>query len=159
MRTLVVLSPSLSGRVRRCLRCTNHNYCVTAPTAASRENDRLTHGFLLPAIQLFPIYFAWSALALALQLLTGKTLGLPAKAMRWLAASLAAALINSLFLEPASTKVMFQRYALEKQNRREEAEYRELAKRFGALHGASSMVNLVTVVGGFVHAYYLSLML
>lgn len=109
--------------------------------------------------KLFPIYFAWSAVALAVQLLTGSVMGLNPKAMQWLGASLAAALLNSLLLEPASTGVMFARYKLEKENKRDTEDYKKLAKKFGGLHGASSLVNLVVVVGGFVHAYYLSLLL
>lgn len=85
-------------------------------------------------------------------------MGLPIKAMQWLGASLVSSLINSLFLEPAATSVMFERYALEKQNKRDAPEYKQLAKKFGGLHGASSLVNLVAVVGGFVHAYYLALL-
>lgn len=108
--------------------------------------------------QLFPIYFAWSSFTLAMQLLTGSAMGLPVKAMQWLGASLATSLVNSLFLEPAATKVMFERYALEKQNKKDAPEYKVLAKKFNGLHGMSSLVNLVAVVGGFVHAYYLALL-
>ena len=109
--------------------------------------------------KLFPIYFAWSCFSLGVQLLTGNVMGLNKTAMQWLGVSLAAALANALYLEPASTRVMFARYALDKEGKTDSPEYKALAKKFGAFHGASSLINLIVVVGGFVHAYFLSLLL
>lgn len=85
--------------------------------------------------QLFPIYFGWSAVTLALQLLTGGVIGLGAPAMRCLGLSLAATLLNILYLEPQSTKVMFARYALEDVGKQSSNQYKQLAKEVRVLTG------------------------
>lgn len=55
-------------------------------------------------------------------------------------------LFNLLYLEPKSTKVMFDRYSLEDDGKKESEEYSKLAKSFGKLHGMSSLANLVSLV-------------
>lgn len=107
--------------------------------------------------KLFPIYFGWSAVTLALQLLTGPVVGLTAQAMRCLGLSLAATLLNILVLEPKSTKVMFQRYAMENNGEQSKPEYKKLAASFGKYHGLSSLANLVALVGAFCNGYLLAL--
>jgi hypothetical protein len=67
-----------------------------------------------------------------------------------------ATILNLLYLEPKSTKVMFDRYKLEDDGKRDSDDYKSLAKSFGALHGMSSMANLVALCGGIIHAVRLS---
>jgi hypothetical protein len=63
--------------------------------------------------KLFPIYFNSCTLLLLLQLGTALQLGLQKGSLIALGVSLVATLVNLLFLEPASTKIMFKRYSLE----------------------------------------------
>lgn len=109
--------------------------------------------------KLFPIYFSWSSIMLIIQLATGSILNLPKQAVYWLLASLFATLMNSLWLEPASTKIMFSRYALQDQNKTDSEEYKKLGQSFGKYHGMSSLINMIPLVGGFIHAFFLSTLL
>jgi len=70
--------------------------------------------------------------------------------------SLVMTLLNQFWLEPNSSKIMFNRYELENQGDKESSEYKELAASFGKLHGISSLTNLLALVGGVVHGVYLS---
>lgn len=65
-------------------------------------------------------------------------------------------LLNLLYLEPKSTRVMFDRYTLEDDGKRDSDEYNKLAKSFGKLHGMSSLANLVALCGGVVHGVRLA---
>lgn len=108
--------------------------------------------------KLFPQYFALHAASLVLcagTLLYGCG-GLPQAQALTLGVSLAASLINLLFLEPAATKVMFARYDLENAPVRDEAAIKALYKKFGAFHGSSSLVNLVGMVGAVAHGWWLA---
>ena len=67
-----------------------------------------------------------------------------------------ATLLNLLFLEPKSTRIMFDRYQLEDEGMKTSDEYSEKAKTFGRLHGMSSLANLVALCGGIVHAVRLA---
>lgn len=73
-----------------------------------------------------------------------------------LAISFFATLLNLLYLEPTSTQVMFDRYSLEDDGKRESDEYKSLAKSFGKFHGISSLANLVALLGGVVHGVRLA---
>lgn len=103
--------------------------------------------------KLFPLYFRLCSATVAMQILTltampdvlGKTSEVS------LAVAFFATLLNLLYLEPKSTRVMFDRYALEDEGRRESEEYKEKAKAFGMLHGVSSLTNLVALCAGVVH--------
>jgi len=64
-------------------------------------------------------------------------------------------LVNILYLEPTSTKVMFERYELENAGKQESDEYKEAAKRFGPLHGMSSLANLGALIGAVAHSWWL----
>ncbi len=68
-----------------------------------------------------------------------------------LAVSFVATLINLVYLEPTSTRVMFDRYVLEDDGKSDSDEYISLAKSFGRFHGMSSMANLIALCGGIVH--------
>jgi len=67
-----------------------------------------------------------------------------------------ATLLNLLYLEPTSTQVMFDRYKLEDDGKRDSDEYKSLAKSFGKFHGISSLTNLIAFCGGIVHAVRLA---
>ena len=73
-----------------------------------------------------------------------------------LAVSFVSTLLNLLYLEPTSTKVMFDRYQLEDDGKKDSDEYSEKAKSFGKLHGMSSLANLVSLLGGLIHGVRLA---
>ena len=73
-----------------------------------------------------------------------------------LAISFFATLLNLLYLEPTSTRVMFDRYSLEDEGKKESEQYTKLAKSFGKFHGMSSLANLVALCGGVVHGVRLA---
>ena len=73
-----------------------------------------------------------------------------------LAVSFVSTLLNLLYLEPTSTKVMFDRYQLEDEGKKDSDEYSEKAKSFGKLHGMSSLANLVSLLGGLIHGVRLA---
>ena len=68
-----------------------------------------------------------------------------------LAVAFFSTLLNLLYLEPASTSNMFDRYSLEDDGKKDTAEYKKLAASFGKFHGLSSLFNLVALCGGIVH--------
>lgn len=125
---------------------------------AFRNLPRQTFGRLQS--KLFPKYFALSSIAPTLLLATLNALtggSPPQKEMILLAISAVASLVNLIVAEPAATKIMFERYELEnaKDTPRDENAIKSLAKRFGKLHGISSLLNLVVLVCAVGHAYYL----
>ena len=65
-------------------------------------------------------------------------------------------LANWLVIEPASTRIMFERYNKENSPTRDSAEIKQLYKQFSKLHGISSSLNLVALVGAFAHAWWLA---
>lgn len=73
-----------------------------------------------------------------------------------LAIAFAATLLNLVYLEPKSTSVMFDRYRLEDEGKRDSEEYKTKAKSFGMLHGTSSLANLVALCGGVIHGVRLA---
>ena len=73
-----------------------------------------------------------------------------------LAVALVMTLVNQFYLEPKSTNIMMQRYALDDANDTDTDEYRQLRAQFGKLHGMSSLTNLVALCAGVVHAVGLS---
>ena len=65
-------------------------------------------------------------------------------------------LANWLVVEPSATKIMLERYQLENSPNRDGAKIKQLYKQFGKWHGMSSMLNLGSLVGAFVHGWWLS---
>jgi len=110
--------------------------------------------------KLFPKYFMLSAVAILLQLITVKGLSSSVplvKATKALGVAFGMTLINLFYLEPTSTKVMFDRYELEeKEGGKDSDEYRKLAASFGKFHGMSSLTNLVALCGAVAHAFFLA---
>ena len=110
--------------------------------------------------KLFPKYFMLSAVAILLQLITVKGLSASvplAKATKALGVAFGMTLINLFYLEPTSTKVMFDRYELEeKEGGKDSDEYKKLAASFGKFHGMSSLTNLIALCGAVAHAFFLA---
>lgn len=108
--------------------------------------------------KLFPLYFRVCSVMVGVQILT--LTAMPDILSKTSEVSLAIAffttLLNLLYLEPKSTQVMFDRYSLEDDGKRESEEYSKLAKTFGKLHGMSSLANLVALCGGIVHGVRLA---
>lgn len=96
--------------------------------------------------KLFPKYFQLGTICTSVMLLTGLRLGLPIAPTL---VSLVATLLNLLYCEPNSTKVMFERYELQNMG---EPEPKELKKKFGKYHAMSSLCNLAAFLGLVVHA-------
>lgn len=110
--------------------------------------------------KLFPKYFMLSAVAILLQLITVKGLSdsVPlVKATKALGTAFGMTLINLFYLEPTSTRVMFDRYELEeKEGGKDTDEYKKLAASFGKFHGMSSLTNLIALCGAVAHAFFLA---
>lgn len=70
--------------------------------------------------------------------------------------ALGTTVLNWLFVEPANTKLMFERYSLENhKGPRDEARIAQLKKDFGKWHGLSSVLNLAGLCGILAHAWWL----
>jgi hypothetical protein len=52
-------------------------------------------------------------------------------------------------------QVMFERYSLENEGKQESDEYKAAAKKFGPLHGMSSLANLGALLGVVAHSWWL----
>eukprot|EP00898_Chlorokybus_atmophyticus_P002914 jgi/Chlat1/3623/Chrsp237S03613 len=125
-----------------------------------RNLPRQTFGKL--QARLFPRYFQLNAASLLVLLVSFFSLSrLPyslaiGQPLLTLGLSLVCTLANLVVLEPWATRVMLERYDLENAGDKTSDAQRQLAKRFGMLHGLSSLVNMVSLTGGFVHAWWLS---
>uniref|UniRef100_A0A7S4ATM5 TMEM205-like domain-containing protein n=1 Tax=Pseudo-nitzschia australis TaxID=44445 RepID=A0A7S4ATM5_9STRA len=124
--------------------------------------------------KLFPAYFVFSAGAIVVAIATSSALtksreeasstnNIPYS----LIAILACTLLNLLYFEPATTKVMFQRHAVEKRlgtgheigkirpddpKKANDPQLKALSKTFGMLHGVSTLLNLGSL--GFGCAWF-----
>ncbi|KAL7526597.1 hypothetical protein ACHAWF_001839 [Thalassiosira exigua] len=107
--------------------------------------------------RLFPAYFLFSAVAVVVAIAS-------ASALEWDATPLYAVLItilvNLVYLEPETTRVMFERHAVERRlgtghevgqlkpkdpEKANDPELKRLSKKFGALHGMSTLMNLAAL--------------
>ena len=71
--------------------------------------------------------------------------------------SLAMTLLNLIFLEPYSTKIMLERYDLENQEGGQSTDrYKVLKAQFGKMHGMSSLTNLIALCGAVAHGVALA---
>eukprot|EP00882_Tetradesmus_deserticola_P002414 GHRQ01002573.1.p1 GENE.GHRQ01002573.1~~GHRQ01002573.1.p1 ORF type:complete len:252 (+),score=85.74 GHRQ01002573.1:140-895(+) len=119
--------------------------------------------------KLFPMFFALTTganlvLLGSLQLSPAGLAGAPQNAVAALGVSAVSSLANWLFIEPKTTGLMFERYAIENKPSKsadDEADIKRLYKKFGMWHGISSLNNLVvlaaTVAYGWILAGRLSL--
>ena len=117
--------------------------------------------------KLFPAYFIFSAGAIVVAIATSSSLTKSreeASSTNTIPYSLifilACTLLNLLYFEPATTKVMFQRHAVEKRlgtgheigkirpddpKKANDPQLKALSKTFGMLHGASTLLNLASL--------------
>eukprot|EP00891_Asterochloris_glomerata_P001328 jgi/Astpho2/1328/Aster-x0995 len=90
-------------------------------------------------------------------MLTGRTAGNEVYVQ---VAGLACTLLNLLAIEPATTKTMFDKHKLEKDQdpaaTGKTQEHRRVSKKFGMLHGLSSLANLGTLAAAHVHLWSIS---
>eukprot|EP00531_Pseudo-nitzschia_arenysensis_P011548 CAMPEP_0116117142 /NCGR_PEP_ID=MMETSP0329-20121206/1410_1 /TAXON_ID=697910 /ORGANISM="Pseudo-nitzschia arenysensis, Strain B593" /LENGTH=210 /DNA_ID=CAMNT_0003610677 /DNA_START=8 /DNA_END=640 /DNA_ORIENTATION=- len=109
--------------------------------------------------RLFPAYFQFSVVTLVSAIATSSAVE-GDRTPYSLIAILACALLNLLYFEPATTKVMYQRHAVEKRlgtgheigklkpddpKKANDPELKALSKTFGMLHGISSLLNLAAL--------------
>jgi hypothetical protein len=74
-----------------------------------------------------------------------------------LGVALTMTLLNLLFLEPYSTKIMMERYDLENQEGGQLTDrYKALKAQFGKMHGMSSLTNLIALCAGIAHGVALA---
>ncbi|KAL6784403.1 hypothetical protein ACKKBF_B01645 [Auxenochlorella protothecoides x Auxenochlorella symbiontica] len=111
--------------------------------------------------RLFPFYFALTTLCTLLQLGTLSVLSggapLPRTPLIQLAVGIAAGLANWLVVEPHTTGIMFERYALENaEGPRDNDRIKALYKTFGAWHGFSSVLNLASLVAAVAYGWTLA---
>lgn len=122
-----------------------------------RNLPRKTFGTLQS--RLFPKYFNLGAITLLIQLITLKSLPLAESANATKALSLAFCMtfFNLFYLEPSATNIMFKRYELEEEKGGKDSEkYKKLVGKFGKFHGISSLTNLIALMGGVAHAYFMA---
>eukprot|EP01129_Flabellula_baltica_P017203 TRINITY_DN9465_c0_g1_i1.p1 TRINITY_DN9465_c0_g1~~TRINITY_DN9465_c0_g1_i1.p1 ORF type:complete len:175 (+),score=31.85 TRINITY_DN9465_c0_g1_i1:14-538(+) len=113
---------------------------------------------------LFPAYFKFGILCTLVSFssfameqgqgmdpLLKEPLGVVGFQMVLLIVSLVSVLINLVVVEPMTTKVMFARHKLEKDQKSNSEQAKKLAKKFGMLHGISSLVNLTAFLSMLLH--------
>ena len=114
--------------------------------------------------KLFPAYFQFSVVALFVAIATKSAVVAIARPTP-LITILACSLLNLLYFEPTTTKVMYQRHAVEKRlgtgheigklkpddpTKANDPELKALSKTFGMIHGISSLLNLAALGFGCV---------
>lgn len=104
--------------------------------------------------KLFPVYFVFAAVTIAVAMVT-------ASALRWsiqpLGIILGTILLNLVYFEPETTRIMFERHRVERRlgtghevgilkpkdpEKANDPELKKLSKHFGMLHGFSTLFNL-----------------
>lgn len=74
-----------------------------------------------------------------------------------LGSALALTLLNIVYLGPATTRIMFERFHMDYDpNGRASEKYRKLAASFGILHSMSSLANLVIFCAAVAHGFFLA---
>lgn len=108
--------------------------------------------------KLFPQYFTLTAAAIGLQLgaLYFSATQPVAKQLWVLGLSLGATLFNLVFIEPATTASLFERYVLENAQVKDQAHITELYNKFGKLHGLGSLINFAVLVAALAHGWFLA---
>jgi len=116
-----------------------------------KNMDRTSFGNL--QARLFPCYFALQSISASLMTAlaaTGQKRSLAVAS----GAALALSLLNLAVLEPLTTAAMYKRRAAESGS--DETEKKKANKRFGALHGMSSLSNLLALGSGLTAVWFLS---
>jgi len=108
--------------------------------------------------KLFPLFFNLCSIATLLQIVTLNKLPkiYGTKSLIALGITLGTTLFNQFLIEPISTKIMFQRYDMEKNGKQNGPEYKKLAASFGMFHGISSLMNLTALCGAVAHGWYIA---
>jgi hypothetical protein len=120
-------------------------------------NNLPRHVFGRLQAKLFPAYFVFSALAVSIAMISAHLLGWGVGSLGGI---LATVLLNLLYFEPETTRVMVARHAVERRlgtgheigqlkpsdpKKANDPELRALSKEFGKLHGMSTTLNLVAL--------------
>lgn len=107
--------------------------------------------------KLFPAYFLFSAILVALSMFSASALGW---SFQSLSIILGVILTNLVYFEPQTTKVMFERHVVERKlgtghevgiikpkdaKIANDPELKRLSKKFGMLHGVSTLMNLAAL--------------
>jgi len=120
-------------------------------------NNLPRHVFGRLQAKLFPAYFIFSALTVAIAIASAYAIGWEVKS---LAAIMATILANLLYFEPETTRAMIRRQAVERRldtgheigqltpsdpAKANDPELRKLSKKFGVLHGVSTLLNMLAL--------------
>jgi len=78
-----------------------------------------------------------------------------------IATGLVTSLVNLLYLEPLTSKLMFERYRYENGEKDDKTNEKvaQLRKSFGKLHGISSLMNLINLLAAIAHGFWLAMRL
>jgi hypothetical protein len=126
------------------------NHLWSSASSINMSQQILTLHSISSHLYLFSQVFTLRSLPLELTKRVTVTLG----------AALSSTLLNLFFLEPYSTKIMFERYDLEnKEGGLDTDRYKVLKKTFGKMHGMSSLSNLIALCGAVAHGFILSSLL
>lgn len=121
-------------------------------------NNLPRHVFGRLQAKLFPAYFIFSALTISIALTSAAALY--GRDIKSLIVILATILLNMLYFEPETTRVMVLRHAVERRletgheigqlkpsdpAKANDPELRALSKQFGVLHGVSTLLNLLAL--------------
>jgi len=112
------------------------------------------HTFGRLQAKLFPAYFLFSAIMIGIAMVTSSALGWGLQSLGCIMATI---LINLVYFEPETTRVMFERHKVERRlgtghevgilkpqdpEKANDPELKKLSKQFGMLHGFSTLFNL-----------------
>jgi len=107
--------------------------------------------------KLFPAYFIFSALVVAISMMCAAALGYEVKSLGIILVTI---LMNVLYFEPETTRIMILRHAVERRLKTgheigqlkpsdpvkaNDPELKALSKKFGMLHGVSTTLNMVAL--------------
>jgi hypothetical protein len=117
------------------------------------------HTFGRLQAKLFPAYFLFSAVLVAISIITSTALGWSAGTVS-LSSILATILTNLVYFEPKTTAVMFERHIVERKlgtghevgmlksrdpKIANDPDLKALSKKFGMLHGMSTLMNMAAL--------------
>mmetsp|Transcript_9294 Transcript_9294/g.16821 ORF Transcript_9294/g.16821 Transcript_9294/m.16821 type:complete len:220 (-) Transcript_9294:237-896(-) len=120
-------------------------------------NNLPRHVFGRLQAKLFPAYFIFSALVVALSIMSAAALGWEVKSLGIILVTI---LMNVSYFEPETTRIMILRHAVERRlktgheigqlrpsdpTKANDPELKALSKKFGMLHGVSTTLNMVAL--------------
>jgi hypothetical protein len=103
---------------------------------------------------LFPAYFALQTVTAGATLALAVALAAPRARIAAAGVALAATLVNAVVVEPMTTKAMYERRAADAGT--DEGVKKAARKRFGQVHGASSLANLIGLGGGVAYVWFVA---